>query len=176
MKFLLLAQTTQIPMPEFPAWAKWIMAWFQAQPVLETLLLLIALDVLTGVIVSVGNKTLDSSISWRGMSRKALTVITVGVSAVLEPWAHGIPLMNLTASFYAVSEAISIVENAAAAGVPMPQALIDALAKLRGDKAVRNQAIAIPPPAVNINLVTPAPVPAPAPGAMTAAQVKDELG
>jgi len=147
------------PIAPFPVWTEIVLSWFEKQPVLQTLLILIGLDIVTGILVSIGNKNLDSSISWRGMSRKALTIVLVGVAAAIEPFAHGVPLMNLTAMFYCVSEAISIVENAAAAGVPLPQALVDVLAKLREDKKSRRrpvgevtQPVATP---VNVNVNIP---------------------
>jgi len=114
-----------------PAYAKWFVGWLDTQPIITALLILMGLDIAVGICRAIITKTLSSTISWRGMSRKVIMLLMLGVAAVLEPLAGGIPLSKLVGIFYTVTEALSILENAAASGVPLPRALVETLAKLR---------------------------------------------
>lgn len=136
-------------------WSQWhplvqlAVGWFERQPVVGALLVLMLLDILMGLIVAVGTRTVSSSTSWRGMSKKATVLLILGVAAVIEPYAQGLPLTKLVALFYVVTETLSILENAAAVGVPLPPVLTDALAKLHAAK---------PPPASNATVTVQAEV------------------
>lgn len=81
------------------------------------------------------------------MSRKVIMLLMLGVAAVLEPIAGGLPLSKLVGMFYTVTEALSILENAAASGVPLPRALVESLAKLREDgnqKQLQSNSVNLP--------------------------------
>lgn len=116
------------------------LSWLRGQPIISVLLVLMGLDVLAGIAVAFGTKTLSSPLSWRGMSRKALTLILVATAIILEPFAGDLPLGKMVALFYSATEALSIIENAAILGVPLPAPLLDALTKIRNHKptSVRN--------------------------------------
>jgi len=55
-------------------------------------------------------------------------------------WNLGLPLASAVVGFYIVHEMISIVENTARAGLPMPRALTSALRKLRAQTEERENA------------------------------------
>lgn len=110
-----------------------IMLWLNQQPIITALLALMVIDVVSGICVGIARKRISSTISWRGMSRKALMLLIVGVGMVLEPFAGGILTGKIVALFYLFTEAISILENAALAGVPLPKQLVDTLMKLKED-------------------------------------------
>ncbi len=116
---------------QLPQFMRVALDWFSLQPIVSGLLILMLIDVLTGCCLAVVQKKLSSTTSWRGMCKKVIVLLLVGVAAVLEPFANGIPLSKLVAVFYIVTEALSIMENAAMAGVPLPAPLIDALVKLK---------------------------------------------
>lgn len=136
----MVPHTTEFPMgPVSPdVIVRWL-SWFHSQyPFVGILLLLMMLDVMTGLIAAFIEKTLSSTASWRGMGRKVIMLSAVGMGMALEstPYSAGIPLGRLIAVFYTVTEGLSIMENMARSGVPIPQALRDALAKIgSGDKA-----------------------------------------
>lgn len=88
-------------------------------------------DILTGLIAAFITKSVSSTVSWAGMSRKVGIWIVVGLCAGLEPLANGIPLAHIACLFYIGTEGLSIVENLAHAGVPLPPRLIDVLHKLK---------------------------------------------
>lgn len=112
-----------------------LFGWINASPALLALVILMLLDIMTGIFASIIAANLSSSASWKGMSKKVIMIILIGLASVLEPFAQGIPLSKLVATFYIVTEALSIVENAARCGVPLPSALVESLAKLREGQA-----------------------------------------
>lgn len=114
---------------EFP-FMVFILAWLNSQPVISTLLLLMVMDIITGTFAAIIKRTLNSSISWQGMSKKVVMLILVGFASVLETFSQGVPLGKLAAMFYIVTEGLSIVENAGLAGVPLPGAVTDVLVRL----------------------------------------------
>ena len=91
-------------------------------------------DVVSGIMVAVSRRSLNSSVSLAGMTRKVYMLLAVGVAAVIEPHADDIPLTKLVAGCFVASELLSIVENGVALGVPVPKVFRDTLAKFRDDK------------------------------------------
>lgn len=112
-----------------------LIAWFKSHPGVGTLCFLMLADVSMGLLVAFASKTINSSVSRVGMVRKVGTVLLVGVAYALEPYSQGVPLGLLTTLAFVVTEFISVTENAAKLGIPVPQSLSDALSKLRGEKA-----------------------------------------
>jgi toxin secretion/phage lysis holin len=100
-------------------------------PMLTTLLVLMGLDIVSGLALSIYQKKLSSVISWRGMSRKVFMLLIVAMASLIEQFTGGIPVSKLASVCYIFTEAISILENAAIAGVPLPIALVTALTKMR---------------------------------------------
>lgn len=107
-------------------------------------LLLIAMigDILTGLTRSVIAGTISSETARVGMTRKSVMLIVVAMSETASiisgitaptPWGDMWTLGALVACYYAVAEAISIVENVKSCGVPVPQFLVKMLEKLRDE-------------------------------------------
>jgi toxin secretion/phage lysis holin len=131
-------------------------------PFVGILLWLVVIDVITGTFCAIVAKQLNSSISFRGMSRKAVMFLIIGVAAVIEPLA-GMPLAKLVASFFALTEVKSILENAALLGVPLPRVLTDAMTRLQqqAPAATNGSVPAKIEGTLNITPVTPIPTPIP---------------
>jgi toxin secretion/phage lysis holin len=87
--------------------------------------------VAAGIAAAFTAGALNSSIGWRGIGKKVLTILIVVMAKVAEPLVNNIPLANAVAGFYAAIEALSIMENALQAGVPAPAFLREALVKVR---------------------------------------------
>jgi toxin secretion/phage lysis holin len=121
----------------------WYLAeWIKDKPFIMWLISLMFLDILAGTFVSISKKRLSSSASWRGMSKKALTLIIVGTAFVIERLInHEFPLGKASAILYCATEALSILENAAAAGVPLPRGLVQVLLKLQQDSSQKSPAV-----------------------------------
>lgn len=86
-------------------------------------------DLASGVMRALINGNLSSRSCFRGALRKFLMWMVVGVAAGLDLLWGGDAVRTVTVTFWVVTEAISILENAAAAGLPVPPALRQALAK-----------------------------------------------
>ncbi len=113
-------------------------------PMLLTLLVLMLLDLFSGCALAIYNRKLSSTTSWRGMTRKIFMLLIVSVAAVIEQFAAGIPLGKLACMCYIYTEAISIMENAALAGVPLPQALVNTLVKARAEQKTLPTTVILP--------------------------------
>lgn len=99
---------------------------------LKTLLLLMLLDYVSGLICAGKDKTLSSSTGFKGLGKKILILIIVGVGMSVDnaTGAHGI-VRSMVIFFYASMEGISILENATRAGVPVPEQLKEMLIQLK---------------------------------------------
>ena len=101
------------------------------------LILFMVLDYITGVLRGYVNKKLSSDIGLHGIARKAVIFIVLIVAVALDR------LMNtgnwvfrtLVCYFYIANEGLSLIENCASLGLPIPDKLKDALAQLKdGEK------------------------------------------
>ena len=98
---------------------------------LVTLMVLIVADYITGVTAAAYEKKLSSSIGCKGIIKKVLMLLIVGVSVTLQRiLPEGLPLREITILFFIANEGLSIFENAAKV-IPMPQKLKDVLMKLK---------------------------------------------
>ena len=103
---------------------------------LVALLVFSALDYLTGVLCAIADRELSSAVGYRGICRKALIFLLVGVGHVLDTQVAGSGAAVRTAviCFYLSNEGISLLENAARLGLPVPEGLKEALQQLHGGK------------------------------------------
>lgn len=96
-----------------------------------TLITLIILDYVTGVLKAIYNKELSSEIGIKGIIRKVLILITVGITVLLEQ-NLGIPaIREMVIMFFIANEGISLLENIAQMGIKFPKKLKDILLQLR---------------------------------------------
>lgn len=108
-----------------------IQAWFFRNPLFGTLLFMMCIDIILGLLLSVQEKRVSSDVSRRGMTRKAVMLLLVMVGYVLSG-VTGIPGTGATiALFFITSELISVLENGALLGAPIPPPLIAILLQLR---------------------------------------------
>jgi toxin secretion/phage lysis holin len=103
--------------------------WASLPFMFQLLIVLMAADIATGIAAAVATKELSSDTSFRGIAKKAIILIVVAVAGWLEPVAQ-VPIGQAVAGFYAAHEGISLLENAAKAGLPVPKFLKAALLKL----------------------------------------------
>jgi toxin secretion/phage lysis holin len=99
--------------------------------------LLMGLDILTGYVSAGIRGELSSEVSRQGIERKIQTLLMVATAWVIESFLPIKPPMSLTsmvALFYCANEGLSILENVAEAGVPVPRVLRNALARLKNDQ------------------------------------------
>ncbi len=101
---------------------------------LKLLVAMMALDYISGIIVgcvgrSPNSKTgcIDSRAGLNGLLRKGLILMVLAVAAQVDATMDGAFVRAATAWFYIINEAISILENAVIAGVPLPNKLVNML-------------------------------------------------
>lgn len=106
---------------------------------LYALVAFVVLDYITGVMCAVADKKLSSDVGFRGICRKVIIFILVGVGNVIDVHVVGTGSVLRTAVifFYLSNEGISLLENAAALGLPIPDKLKVVLEQLH-EKEERN--------------------------------------
>lgn len=108
-----------------------ITGWLRLVPSVAALIMLMGIDIATGLIAGYLTKTLSSETSGYGTLRKLLRLLMVAAGLAIEIEIPQIPWGRVFASFFCLTEAISIVENVARAGVPIPPNIVSALQRLR---------------------------------------------
>ncbi len=96
------------------------------------LIVFVIIDYITGVMCAFNDKTLDSSVGFRGICKKVLIFLLVGVGHVLDTSILGeaAVLRSAIIFFFLANEGLSITENAAHLGLPIPDALNEVLQNL----------------------------------------------
>lgn len=98
-----------------------------------TLVALVAMDYVTGVIKAAVNRTLDSAVGFKGLIRKLFIFALVALATLVDriiPEANS-AIRSAVMIFYIANEGLSIIENAGEMGLPLPNALKNALVKLK---------------------------------------------
>ena len=119
----------------FTALGGWL-GWFLGgcDGLIYALIAFVVIDYITGLMCAVVNKQLSSEIGFKGIFRKVLIFMLVGVGNIVDKQLIGSGSVIRTAVvfFYLSNEGISIIENAGILGLPIPQKLKDVLAQLKG--------------------------------------------
>lgn len=107
---------------------------------LYALIAFVVIDYITGVMCAINDKTLSSQVGFRGICRKVLIFLMVGIANTLDVWVIGTGSVLRTAAifFYISNEGISLLENASHLGLPVPQKIKDVLEQLH-DRAEENE-------------------------------------
>lgn len=103
---------------------------------LITLVIFMILDQLTGVIRGYVNKDLSSDVGLKGIARKCVILIVLIVAVALDRLLNTGSWMfrTMVAYFYIANEGISLLENCASLGAPIPEKLKNALIQLKEGK------------------------------------------
>ena len=99
---------------------------------LYALIAFVAIDYITGVMCAISDKTLSSEVGFRGICRKVLIFLLVGIGNIIDVQVLGSPGVLRTAVifFYLSNEGVSLLENAARLGLPVPDAIKTVLEQL----------------------------------------------
>ena len=100
------------------------------------LITFVVIDYLTGLMVAVLEKKLSSEVGFRGIFKKVLIFTLVGIANIVDVHLiqNGSAIRTAVIFFYISNEGISIVENAAKIGLPIPQKLKDILEQLNKEE------------------------------------------
>lgn len=103
------------------------------------LLIFVIIDYITGVMGAAIDHRLSSEVGFLGICRKVLIFALVGVANIMDAQVIGTGhvLRSAVCSFYLANEGISLLENAAHIGLPVPAKLKDILEQLH-DRAEKD--------------------------------------
>lgn len=100
---------------------------------LIALICFIVLDFITGVLTGVVEKNLSSEVAYRGIIRKIIELIIVIAAHMIDKYICGTGdvIMTSVCFLFISTEGISLLENAARLGVPIPNKLVETLSQLK---------------------------------------------
>ena len=99
---------------------------------LIALIVFVVLDYITGVMCAIEDKSLSSAVGFRGIARKVIIFMLVGVGHILDVHVVGTgsALRTAVIFFYLSNEGVSLLENASHLGLPIPEKLKAVLEQL----------------------------------------------
>ena len=99
---------------------------------LFALMVFVVIDYITGVMCAINDRKLSSEVGFRGICRKVLIFLLVGIANILDVQVIGTGSVLRTAVifFYLSNEGVSLLENAAHLGLPVPDAIKTVLEQL----------------------------------------------
>lgn len=99
---------------------------------IQSLLIVMVVDYLTGIASAIYNKELSSKIGFKGIIKKFCYLLVVALSVVIDNLTGQSGLIRtLVIYFFVANDGLSIIENMAEMGVKLPQKLIDGLEQIK---------------------------------------------
>ena len=122
--------TVQLIFAAVGGWLGWFIGGCDG--LLYALVAFVVVDYITGVMCAVADKELSSEVGFRGIAKKVLIFLLVGVANIIDMQVIGSGSVLRTAVifFYLSNEGVSLQENAAHLGLPVPEKLKDILRQL----------------------------------------------
>lgn len=122
--------TTQMVFTAIGGWLGYFLGGCDG--LLYALIAFVVIDYITGVMCAVADKKLSSTVGFKGICRKVLIFLLVGIANILDVQVIGSGSVLRTAVifFYISNEGVSLVENAAHLGLPVPDKLKDVLEQI----------------------------------------------
>ena len=125
----------------FTAVGGWL-GWFLGgcDGLLYALIVFVVIDYVTGVMAAVVDHKLSSEVGFKGIFKKVLIFLLVGIGHILDTHVIGSGSVLRTAVifFYLSNEGVSLIENAAHLGLPIPEKLKSVLEQLH-DRAEKEE-------------------------------------
>lgn len=107
--------------------------WGELNGLFLALISFMVLDYITGLSVAWVKKELSSEVGFKGIFKKVLILVLVGVGNILDVHllGGGSVCRSAVIGFYLANEGISILENAGNLGLPLPRKLVEVLEQLK---------------------------------------------
>lgn len=108
--------------------------WGSLDGLMTGLLIVMGLDLVTGLIVGAEAHNLNSAVCFRGLARKMLILVMVALGHALDAYIFGgesAVCRSAVIGLYFANEGLSILENAGKMGLPLPKKLRDMLVQLK---------------------------------------------
>ena len=127
--------TNQISFAAIGGFLGWF--WGGADGLFYALITFVIVDYITGLMCGIVKQELSSDIGFKGIFRKVLIFMLVGIAHILDAMVIGTGSVLRTAviCFYLSNEGLSIVENAAELGLPIPAQFKRVLRQLKTDSS-----------------------------------------
>lgn len=111
-------------------WLGWFLGGFDG--LVYALLAFVVIDYVTGVMCAVADRNLSSEVGFRGIAKKVLVFLLVGVANILDVHVigNGSVLRTAVIFFYISNEGVSLLENASRLGLPIPEKMKAVLKQL----------------------------------------------
>lgn len=105
------------------------------------LIVLMTLDYVSGVMCAIIDKKLSSAVGFKGICKKVFILMLVGVAHIIDLHVVGTgsALRGAVICFYMSNERLSLLENAAHIGLPIPDKLRDILSQLHDKERTTDQ-------------------------------------
>ena len=143
----ILWTTNQLSFATIGGFIGWFLGGFDG--LLYALFAFIVIDYITGVLCAIENHELSSEVGFKGVTKKCMIILLVGIANIVDinVIGTGSVLRATVCFFYISNEGLSILENAAILGLPIPEQLKKVLKqiknragneKLKGDKNDEN--------------------------------------
>jgi toxin secretion/phage lysis holin len=122
--------TIQLIFTAIGGWLGWFLGGCDG--LMIALIIFVVTDYITGVMCAIADKKLSSSVGFKGICRKVLIFIMIGIANALDIYVldHAGVLRTAIIFFYISNEGLSLVENSVHLGLPVPEKLKDVLEQL----------------------------------------------
>ena len=109
---------------------------------MTALIIFMVIDYITGLMCAVADRKLSSAVGFKGICKKVLIILLVGVAHIvdLHVVGTGSALRSAVVCFYLSNEGVSLLENTAHLGLPIPEKLKDILSQLHGREEMKEDA------------------------------------
>lgn len=129
-----IIEMVQMVFASIGGWIGWMLGGIDG--FLYALIAFVVIDYLTGIMASILEQKLSSEVGFRGIFKKVLTFVLVGVAHIIDFYiiGSGSAIRTAVIFFYISNEGISILENTAKIGLPIPDKLRNVLEQLKEEK------------------------------------------
>ncbi|MCW6106287.1 MULTISPECIES: phage holin family protein [Clostridium] len=129
-----IIEMVQMVFASIGGWIGWMLGGIDG--FLYALIAFVVIDYLTGIMASILEQKLSSEVGFRGIFKKVLTFVLVGVAHIIDHYliGSGSAIRTAVIFFYISNEGISILENTAKIGLPIPERLKNVLEQLKEEK------------------------------------------
>lgn len=103
---------------------------------LYALIIFVVMDYFTGVLAAGVRKELSSEVGFKGIAKKVVIFVLVGIANIIDTQIiqNGSAIRTAVIFFYLSNEGLSILENSAVIGLPIPEKLQEMLKQLADEK------------------------------------------
>ena len=124
-------------------WTSWISIFIflvgGIDNLFRALLIMMALDYITGVAKGYKEKNMNSKRAYKGFWKKFIILVIIVGATQMDIILQGMGIRTLVLMFYVATEFLSILENAAILGIPIPEKLKVALEQCKDKQEIKNK-------------------------------------